>query len=336
MECLPTRKKQLTAWLETLPFLTVRTLLPMAGDASFRRYYRVTTDQGSFVAMDAPPTHEKCDAYLAIARLLRSKGLEAPELLAIDLEQGFLLLTDYGDITYLKALNPANAADLYRQALSELAVLQDCRPPEDFSLATHPDWMLQEWQLHKDWVLDQWLRLDHEAFPTLDRCYDVLLDEIKTQPIVFVHRDYHSGNLMVLPNRTGILDFQDAVMGPVTYDVVSLLRDCYIDWPHEQVKEWALFYLSLLQQRGLLMTVSSELFLRWLDWAGIQRHLKAIMIFVRKYLRDQDDRYLKHIPRTLNYLTHVTPFYPELRSLAAYLQDSMVPAISRELSLCVA
>jgi N-acetylmuramate 1-kinase len=191
--------------------------------------------------------------------------------------------------------------------------------------------MLKEWAWHKEWVLDKFLGLSSPlAEKSLDACYELLVESAVTQPQVFMHRDYHSANLMVLPEgKVGILDFQDAFIGPVTYDLVSLLRDCYIDWPRERVRSWALFYLQTLHDKGLLSHVDDQEFLRWFDLMGMQRHLKALLTFARKHVRDHQSHYLDHIPRTLGYLLNVSQHYPEFTRLHDYLRVTVQPAFER-------
>lgn len=308
------RQQALVQWLELVAGLSRVALQPMQGDASFRRYFRVQ----SFVAMDAPPPQENCAPFVAIAHALRGMGLQAPEIVQADLTRGFLLLTDFGDQTYLKALNPDNADVLYQRALKALAVMQGCQQVQSHTLPLFDaDFMRKEWVWHQEWFLQKYLNLDIAAEQSsLNACYEMLVASAINQPQVFMHRDYHAGNLMVLPDEVGILDFQDAFIGPVTYDLASLLRDCYVCWPASQIEKWTLDYLALLQdQRSDLRAISGEQFLRWFDLMGIQRHIKALMTFARKKVRDQQSNYLQHVPRTLNYIVEVSARYYELAPL---------------------
>lgn len=321
------RQQALSQWLRAQvgPSLRVE---PMPGDASFRRYFRIQSDNGTFVAMDSPPPQENCRPFIAIAQALRALSLQAPEIIANDSQQGFLLLTDFGDLTYLKALRPDNAETLYDTALDALTTIQACR---DVAGQTIPpftaEWMWQEWAWHKEWFLDKLLGV--APTPALDACYALIVASAVNQPQVFMHRDYHSANLMVIPKGVGILDFQDAFIGPITYDLVSLLRDCYIDWPEAKVNQWALLYLHKLQARQQWTDVTDETFLRWFDWMGLERHLKALFTFARKHVRDHQPGYLKHIPRTLNYVLSVSERYPELAPLHAYMLNTVQPLIMR-------
>lgn len=325
------RKKALEHWLCASRGWSSVSLQPMVGDASFRRYFRLYTPSGSFVVMDAPP-QENTAAFVAIAKALRAMTLQTPEILEANLEQGFLLLTDFGDLTYLKALTDQNADKLYQAALSTLAHLQECREVPAHSLPVfNNDFMLQEWAWHKEWFLDKLLGLApiaHEK--ALDHCFQLLVESAVNQPQVFMHRDYHSANLMVLPDhQVGLLDFQDAFIGPVTYDVVSLLRDCYITWPQERVQQWALSFLQKRQALGAMLDVEQQEFLRWFDLMGLERHLKALMTFARKHVRDHHSHYLTYIPATLNYVLTVSQRYPELSALHHYFQATVQPAFAR-------
>lgn len=329
------RTTALQQWLREVLKEQFVSMQALPGDASFRRYFRMTTSTGSFIAMDAPPPQESCKPFVAIAEALRNIKLQAPEIIAANEEQGFLLLTDFGDQTYLKALNSQNADQCYERALSALAVLQTCRevkgliiPPFTFAF------MQQEWLWHKEWFLNKLLDLKVGAEEAaLDKCFTIIAESAVNQPQVFMHRDYHSGNLMLLPTGdVGILDFQDAFIGPVTYDLVSLLRDCYIDWPNEQVEGWVFAYLQKLHRQNELINVDKPTFQRWFDLMGLERHLKALFTFARKHVRDQQPQYLKHIPRTLNYIIKVSQHYPELTSLHSFMRDKVQPAATRILS----
>lgn len=320
------RRADLELWLS--PF---DSLQAMQGDASQRRYFRVQKGGTSYVVMDAPPSHEDCKPYLAIAKALRQKGLKTPEIFEADINRGFLLISDFGDATYLKTLTSANADQLYDKALDALAILQACRKIEGHAI--HPfsaPFMKQEWVLFKEWMLKLLGLSLPLAEKELDACYDLLIGSAISQAQVLMHRDYHSANLMVLPGgEVGILDFQDAFIGPVTYDLVSLLRDCYIDWPKEKVEYWVSSYLQKLKNRGELTRLSDQQFLRMFDFMGMQRHLKALMTFSRKAVRDNQPRYLQHVPRTLSYLIDVSQTYSELASLHDYLRVTIAPAFER-------
>ncbi len=313
------REQLLREWLEAvLPAPLIR-MAPASSDASFRRYFRVWYDGQTRVVMDAPPDKEDCRPFVAMAQALRELGLNAPEVLASNLDQGLLLLTDLGSRQYLAELDERSVPGLYDDALAALARLQmggdpgsALLPPYDSAL------LLREMELFRDWFLGQLLGLDlsEDEHHTLDHTFALLADNALEQPRVWVHRDYHSRNLMITdPDNPGILDFQDAVVGAVTYDLVSLLRDCYVAWPRSQVEAWALDHRARLRAMGMGGLDDAGQFLRWFDLMGAQRHLKAIGIFARLNLRDGKPGYLGDIPRTLGYVLDVAGRYSELARL---------------------
>jgi hypothetical protein len=297
------------------------TLAPASADASFRRYFRVTTDGGSMILMDAPPDKEDSRPFVAIAARLRSAGVSAPEVLAADLARGFLLLTDLGRTPYLEALAPATRERLYDDALGALLVMQTRLRADD--LPEYGEGMLRfELGLFREWYLGRHLGLELQPAQAraLADVEDRLVASALAQPRCFVHRDYHSRNLMVLDaGNPGVIDFQGAVHGPVTYDLVSLLRDCYVAWPQSYVRETALGYRARLAETGSLADVPEDRFLAWLDLMGVQRHLKAAGIFARLHHRDGKRHYLADIPRTLNYVREVAVRHPELAPLGKLL-----------------
>ncbi len=329
---MPERLEQLTRWLRSDIGLAQFEITPASSDASFRRYFRIRYDGQTRIAMDAPPAQEDCRPYIAIARAFYSLGLHVPEILEVNLEQGFLLLGDLGTRQYLPELNSATAEKLYGDALDALLVLQSrCSgplielPPYDHAL------LMREMALFRDWFVRQHLalQLDPAQSDGLEQIFEILAQSALQQPKVCVHRDYHSRNLMVTEsNNPGILDFQDAVIGPVTYDLVSLLRDCYIAWPPDQVYAWVKAYRLRLLKAGILPDDDETQFLRWFDWMGIQRHLKAIGIFARLNIRDGKPGYLQDIPRTLGYVVAVSRRYPELQALYDVLRETIVPRLS--------
>lgn len=331
MESKSERNLEFTQWLQAVCPQGVKQCIPMPHDASLRRYYRIITPSGSFVAMDAPPP-ENCQPFVAIARAFLMHGLNVPTVYAQDLSQGFLLLSDFGDMTLLKA----HRADLYPMALDALAQLQMGRCMSDYDLPTFGlDWLEKEWAWHLEWFVEKWLEMKTPVPSAVHEGYQYLVQSALQQPLVTMHRDFHSANLMVLPNdQIGILDFQDAFLGPLTYDLASLLRDCYIDWSDMQVTGWALYYANHLRQQGLLKDIDDSVYLRWFDWMGMQRHIKALMTFARKAVRDGQSGYLKHIPRTLNYITTVAAKYPELTPLYQFYNVEIRNALRKKESLC--
>ncbi len=298
---------------------------PASSDASFRRYFRVRHGTHSYIAMDAPPEQEDTSAFVRIAELLARHGLNVPQVVARDAAQGFLLLSDLGDIHYLARLDAAHADSLYADAMDALVRMQGIPPDELTTIPPYDETLLmREMALFRDWYLrrHRGLALSSAQEQALGGVYLQLAQAALSQPRVFVHRDYHSRNLMVTPHdNPGILDFQDAVYGPVTYDLVSLLRDCYVDWPREQVEGWALDYLQRAQQAGLLSCLAADQWLRWFDWMGVQRHLKAAGIFARLNHRDAKPGYLADIPRTLGYVREVAQRYEALTPLLDFIPE---------------
>lgn len=329
---MPQRLELLVQWLKQVMDGDEVSITPASTDASFRRYFRVTHGStnvaASHIAMDAPPDKEDTAPFIAISGLLVSAGLHVPEVIKQNKKQGFLLLTDLGSQSYLDALNEQTVEGLYSDALTALLRMQRNAPHEEGVLPPYDEaLLLQEMELFREWYLRRHRNLSLTAAQQkeLDTVFHLLAESALAQPKVFVHRDYHSRNLMVTSeNNPGILDFQDAVIGPVTYDLVSLLRDCYIQWPRGRVEQWALDYLHRAADEGvfeLTPDIDDEQLLRWFDWMGVQRHLKATGIFARLWLRDNKDGYLGDIPRTLGYVQDVTTRYPELQGLHSLLKD---------------
>jgi hypothetical protein len=326
------RLDQLCGWLRTGLGLRDFAIAPASADASFRRYFRVTTAAGSHIVMDAPPDREDVAPYLMITDMLAQIGVHAPRVLERNAEQGFLLVTDLGSITYLTELaDPVRADALYGDALDALARIQLNGDPHAERLPPYDEKLLRfEMGLFPDWFVGRHLRLtlEGEQLQVLSAAYDLLVANALEQPRCFVHRDYHSRNLMYFPgDNPGILDFQDAVHGSITYDLVSLLRDCYVAWPDERVRAWALHFRTSRLAAGRPAGDSEAQFLRWFDLMGVQRHLKAIGIFARLWHRDGKSGYLGDIPRTLGYVRNVCQLYDELEGLGALLDEHIAPAL---------
>lgn len=327
---MPQRLAELTQWLDTLPGLKGVPLTPASGDASFRRYFRLTLEKGSFIAMDAPPEREDSARFARLAHSLGVLGLHVPEILAEDLQRGFLLLEDLGSRCYLEDLTAANADRLYGDALAALLVIQACGPQEGLPRYDRA-FLLRELEIFREWLLGAHLHIALSASESalLDAAFGLLAENALEQPQVCVHRDYHSRNLLVSPSPSpGILDFQDAVVGPVTYDLVSLLRDCYIAWPEERVRDWAAGYFQLALHSGVVREGDADRFPRWFDLMGIQRHLKASGIFARLLRRDGKPGYIKDIPRTLGYVVAVAGQYPELAPLRELVGERVLPHLA--------
>ena len=315
---------QASQWLSTLSAPAVRadTLRPASADASFRRYFRVDgADGASYILMDAPPPQEDVRPFIHVAGLFGKTGVSVPQVLAQDAERGFLLLTDLGATTYLHQLNTDTAHKLYLDAIDALVLLQaqsqpDVLPEYDRAL------LLRELQLFPDWYIakHRGVTLDDKQQAALQKVFDALLANNLAQPQVYVHRDYHSRNLMVLDSgNPGILDFQDAVYGPITYDLVSLLRDAYIQWDEELVLDWAIRYWEKARRAGLPVANDIDSFYRDFEFMGLQRHLKVLGIFARLYHRDGKAAYLDDMPLVMEYTRKTAGRYRELAPLIRIL-----------------
>jgi len=326
---MPERLKLLKYWLEDELDFSEYNLKPASSDASFRRYFRVLHDGSSFIVMDAPPEKENTRPFVTVARLLLDVGVNVPEILDERPDLGFLLLSDLGSRLYLDDLNDQTVERLYGDALGALAAIQACTPVSGILPDYDQTLLMREMALFSDWLVGTHLGIVPNAAQSVmfEQSFARLAENALSQPQVCVHRDYHSRNLMVTRrNNPGILDFQDAVIGPVTYDLVSLLRDCYIAWPRARVEAWALGYQELALQSGILREQHEDpaQFLRWFDLMGVQRHLKAAGIFARLNHRDGKPGYLNDIPRTLGYVTDVAGRYGEIAGLGEFIEDEVL------------
>ena len=315
------RQQLIQSWLNTLFPQLSPVLTPASADASFRRYFRATLNNGDhYIVMDAPPQHEDCLPFIKVAALFASAGINVPRVLHQDLVQGFLLLTDLGDATYLSALNLDNAHALYMDAVNALIQIQlasqvDVLPVYD------RDMLARELQLFPDWYVTQHLgtTLTDTQNQQLQQVFYALLDNNTAQPQVYVHRDYHSRNLMVSTPNPGVLDFQDAVYGPITYDLVSLFKDAYITWDEEVILDWVIRYWEQARKAGLPVATDFGEFYRDFEWMGLQRHLKVLGIFARLAHRDGKDDYLENLPAVLNHVRRTAGRYREFGSLVKLL-----------------
>ena len=327
---MPERRALLENWLRSVLDRDEVVLAPASGDASFRRYWRLDHEGTRYIAMDAPPGQEDTGRFVRLARAWRDLGLRTPEIYRENPQDGFLLLEDFGSRLYLDHLDGASADRLYGDALGALAIIQACATTA--GLPAYDDAFLRrEMALFRDWLVERHLGLTLTAREEadLEAALTYLAASALEQPRVCVHRDFHSRNLMITASPSpGILDFQDAVAGPVTYDLVSLLRDCYIAWPRARVEEWAWGYFALAVQSGILRQEAEADFARWFDLMGVQRHLKASGIFARLHRRDGKPGYLADLPRTLGYILEVAPAYPPLRGLADLIQARVLPALA--------
>lgn len=307
-------------------------LEPITGDASFRRYFRFSTAQRSYILMDAPTPAEDCSRFVATQQAFAEAGLQVPQIIAQDLQQGVLLLSDLGDTLLLSRLTKDSVTAFYRQAFSLLTQVRTISATTAGPLpAFDQAFLLREMQIFIDWFVLQHLQLtiNEQEQAMLQRHFLWLAESALQQPQAGMHRDYHSRNLMVQPGeRLAVIDFQDVVIGPVTYDAVSLLKDCYIKWPSELVQALSHeFYQELLSQDELSADVSPEQFRQWFDWMGLQRHIKVCGIFCRLYHRDGKAGYLADLPRVFEYVLEVTSCYPQLQELDLWLKTKIKPAL---------
>jgi aminoglycoside/choline kinase family phosphotransferase len=308
-------------------------LASASADASFRRYFRVWRQDGATrVVMDAPPGKEDVAPYLKVSGLLSACGVHVPEIEAADVPRGLLLLEDLGSTPMLAELENGGDADaLYAPALAALADIQQRGAAGALQLEPYDRAVLErEMTLMPGWFCLRHLQLPHTLATDqlLTGTMDFLVREIGLQPTVLVHRDYHSRNLMITAARSpGIIDFQDALAGPITYDLVSLLKDCYIAWPRARVEGWVNRQRQTLQQRGLALDAGEAEFLRWFDLVGLQRHLKVLGIFARLWYRDGKSGYLADLPRTLDYVRDTAARYSELTAFAAWVEQELAPRL---------
>ena len=331
----------LRAWLGRVLPAPMRSIEPASADASFRRYFRITlrgeesptphaAAMPTLIAMDAPPSNEDCRPFVAVARMLADAGLRSPAVVAEALDEGFLLLSDLGTRTYLSELTEATAPALYADACAalirwQLASRPGVLPPYDEAL------LRRELDLFPDWYIAKHVgvTLDPAQRETLSNIFRRILDNNLAQARVYVHRDYHSRNLMVSNPNPGVLDFQDAVYGPITYDLVSLLRDAYVDWDEALQIDWAARYWQRARAASLPVGEDFGVFWRDFEWMGVQRQLKVLGIFARLYHRDGKDAYLKEMPRVMRYVRNACSRYDELSPLLRLLDllEKRQPAI---------
>jgi aminoglycoside/choline kinase family phosphotransferase len=316
------RTQNLEAWLRArLPGESF-SLAPASEDASFRRYFRVTTSGGSRIVMDAPPGQEDCRPFVQIARLFRAAGVNVPEVLAEDIENGYLLLSDLGSTMYLQALSDHTAAQLYDDATEALVRIQLASRP-----GVLPEYdrelLLRELKLFPDWYVARHLgvELTKAQAQALATVFDAILANNLAQPRVYVHRDYHSRNLMVTQPNPGIIDFQDGVYGPVSYDLVSLFKDAYIAWDEARVIDWTVRYWEKARKAGLPVSADFGAFYRDFEWMGVQRHIKVLGIFARLCHRDGKDRYLRDMPLVMAHLRQTCGRYNGLGALLRLLDE---------------
>ena len=314
------RLDELRQWVSARLDVRDAALERASEDASFRRYFRIRIDSASWIAMDAPPEREDSAPFVKVAHLMREAGVHVPRVIAQDLARGYLLLSDLGTTTYLKALDEDNADTLFADAIDalikwQLASQASVLPPYDEAL------LRRELELFPEWYLARHLKLELDAAQreSLEDVFARLVRSGLSQPRVYVHRDYMPRNLMLSEPNPGVLDFQDTVYGPITYDVVSLFRDAFISWPEERVLDWSARYWERAKKAGLPVHADFGAFYRDFEWMGLQRHLKVLGIFARINYRDGKPGYLEDTPRFLDYVRPVATRYAELGGVLALL-----------------
>lgn len=325
MHKIEQREQQLHSWLSDLLGNGFR-MHPITGDASFRRYYRVQCPDRTLIAMDAPPEHEDAHRFVTIANSLLQHNIPVPTIIDTHIEKGFALLSDFGDKQLLSLLSNDSVDAYYDEAMKLLYKLQQCTQLNNYTLPIYDEtYLTKELNLFSEFYLKVHLNLEitHDIQVLLNETHKKIIDNLVSQPQVAMHLDYQSRNLMVLEhNQLGLIDFQDIMLGPITYDLASLLRDCYIDWPDEKVIAWLNDFYHMLSQHNAALGFSSSDFYEWFQWSTMQRHLKNLGTFSRLHHRDSRSNYLDDIPRTFNYvlrasseLAPLTQFHEFLTSI---------------------
>lgn len=326
---MPDRYNSLQNWLTEILGTNAFNLKPASEDASFRTYHRLFLKNKTFIVMDAPPEQENCKVFIKITKKLRACDVNVPIIHNVNIEQGFLLLSDLGNDLYLNKLNKSSIYELYSDALSTLVsiqVLVNVGGVDEYDKSL----LISEMNLFREWLIEKHLniKLSDSQVKILTTLFDLLVNNALQQPKVFVHRDFHSRNLMVTKeNNPGVIDYQDAVYGPISYDLVSILKDCYIKWPKGEIDKWIDFYLNKLYEEKAQYRINRDEFVRWFDLMGVQRHLKASGIFARLSHRDGKHNFLEDIPRTLSYILDLKETYEELQPICIILEELVLPRL---------
>ena len=315
------RRALLADWLQTETSFKDGELSIASADASFRRYFRLKHQGHSYIVMDAPPDLEASLPFVQIGEWMKKSGIHVPEIFAKDLELGFMVLSDFGDFHFQDALASEEKDDLYNLGINEIVKLQSAlTKPEEKLPAFDSSWQTKELEIFREWCLPDTSKSDYQ------RITESLTNSIDQIPKAFMHRDFHCRNLLFCTDRKlGVIDFQGAMFGPVTYDLVSLLRDCYVDNNMEWITRKVLQFQKSLQEAGLQYAqVEPDEFTRWFDFSGLQRHLKCVGIFHRLKIRDQKPDYMKDVPRVLEYIYQVLDRHPELVGLKNMVQQATI------------
>ncbi|MFT5758861.1 MAG: aminoglycoside/choline kinase family phosphotransferase [Alteromonadaceae bacterium] len=324
---------ELTKWLKQHFSNESITLLSLTGDAGFRVYYRFNVNGQSFIAVDAPPKNSNNNAFIKMQQALNARGIVVPQIIAIDKQAGFFCLSDFGDSLFADTVNADNMVEQYSKAIDLLPLISSIEFDSKESLPVYDrDFIALELGIFQEWLLSKHLgiKLNSTELEQLSRCFELLINSALSQPQVTMHRDYHSRNIMMLADKQlGIIDFQDAVQGPITYDVVSLLRDCYIRWPQDEIDVLFAYFCQKMTAYYVLPLIDKSQWRLWFDLMGLQRHIKAAGIFARLFHRDAKDSYLKDIPLTLGYIIDISREYPELMFLNKLVKEQVLPAFSQ-------
>ncbi len=325
-----TRLTQLSLWVAKQLKLAEIHLVSLGGDAGFRQYFRFNSPS-SYLAVDAPPATEDTAQFLRVADLLTQFRVRTPGIIAADEAQGFLLVEDLGDNLMYQNVQAQNADSQYQQAIDLIIRMQHIQPKPEWLPDYTADFLWREMQLFTEWFVEKLLAysLADSETQLLNNSFANIINSATSQPQVFVHRDFHSRNLLTTENEMATIDFQGALWGPVTYDLVSLLRDCYLRWPQEKVQHWALDFYHKQKARSAI-TASSEEFIKWFDWMGLQRHIKVLGIFARLHLRDNKHHYLRDLPLVIRYLLEVSSSYPELTEFTNWFAHKLLPLAEQQ------
>lgn len=323
------RRQELIEWINTQDGFDLSELEMVSGDASFRRYFRFHQNGRSIIAVDAPPEYENSRQFVEVAKSYAALGLPVPEIYCFDYDKGFYCQQDFGNAQFSASLNLQTADNMYQKALALLPTIQQCTWTQAGRLPKFDNALLErEFYLFSHWLVEVHLNisLSPQELAAMQNTFEFLTEQFLQQPQVGVHRDYHSRNLMLLDaDSVGVIDFQDAVIGPITYDAVSLLRDCYQEWPGEKVQQW----LNQFHQ-SYYSEYPWEDFKRWFDITGMQRHIKASGIFARLRHRDGKATYLKDVPATLRYIIKVACEYPQCEEFGRLVAEKILPAVELE------
>jgi aminoglycoside/choline kinase family phosphotransferase len=327
------RQQQLSQWIMKTFSLTQIELSPMNGDAGFRRYFRFVLNNQTLIAVDSPV--DKCNnsAFIIMQQQLKSVDVNVPEVKAYDELQGFMCLSDLGNEELSDKLTLNNIADCYQQAISLIPKIASI-PQENLPVYDNA-FIKLELDIFNEWLLVEHLniKLSDNDKKQLHLCFELLIESALEQPQVVMHRDFHSRNIMISRNDLAVIDFQDAVIGPITYDIVSLLRDCYVKWPTNEILPLFKYFTDLMSEHLRLGHISFQQWQRWFDLMGLQRHIKASGIFARLYHRDDKSGYLSDIPLTLSYIVDVSTHYPELTFLHNLVKETVIPKLTQKLTV---